>query len=164
MALFRHIPSDGIQVAWSIHSNCNGRFLNASSKYETSGPDTRNVRTGALIVRCICNWGYSSFGLLQIDNWPGWTILLRLPADLLPAAALAAWCSSAQSSQVLGLTGNSTGLISVGQPMGEFDTRISSAESDCRSSSSAPRSTSRANSVIKSHFSAETIPKYETPA
>ena len=67
MALFRHTPSDGIQVAWSIHSNCNGRFLNASSKYETSGSDILDARTGALIVGYLINLG-ADFGQPDLEQ------------------------------------------------------------------------------------------------
>ena len=35
------------------------------------GSDIRDARTGALIMGYRCSLGYSSFKLLQIDNWPG---------------------------------------------------------------------------------------------
>ena len=68
-------------------------------------------------------------------------------------------CCRSHSSQVwdAGSTGNMSGLVSVGLPSGELETCFSSAKRDCRSSSSAPRNTSWASSVMKSPSSAGTV-------
>jgi hypothetical protein len=102
---------------------------------------------------------YISYSSPHIDNWPVETRSPCFPFLPLAGLMLPIECCLSHSSQDCdaGSTGTMSGLVSVGQPNGELETYISSANSVCRSANFVPLSTSLASCVKKSPSSSGTM-------